>query len=60
MKEAAERLGVSIYWLYQASSQRRFLDFVHVGRLVRVRESEVERFVKQNTVERQDERRKRI
>jgi len=56
MKEVAERLGVSIHWLYQASSQRRFLDFVHVGRLVRVAESEVKKFIEQNTVEREDER----
>jgi excisionase family DNA binding protein len=45
--EVAERLNVSVHWVRRAVFEKRF-PVVHVGRLVRIDERDLEAFIQEN------------
>lgn len=49
IKEAAEQLGVSVNTLYSWISQRK-IEYVKMGRLVKFRQSAIDRFIQDHTV----------
>lgn len=53
--EVAEVLGVTVHWVYRAIAERRF-PYVKVGKLVRVRRSDVDAYIEAQSVPAQDGR----
>lgn len=49
IKEASDRLGISMNTLYSWVSQRK-IEYVKIGRLVKFKQSGIERFIRDHTV----------
>jgi excisionase family DNA binding protein len=50
LNEAAEQLGVSLAAVRDWRFQRKYLDFVKVGRAVRVLQTSIEKLIERQTV----------
>jgi excisionase family DNA binding protein len=50
LKDAAQQLGISIAALRDWRLQRRNLDFVKVGRSVRIPQSSIDKLIEQQTI----------
>ena len=56
LSEAAQQLGISIAALRDWRFRRKHLDFVKVGRAVRVLQSSIDKFIQNQTVPAVEER----
>jgi excisionase family DNA binding protein len=50
IREAAEQLGITIAAIRDWRFRRKHLDFVKVGRVVRISQSSIDRFIEAQTV----------
>ena len=50
IKEAAQQLGITIAAIRDWRFRRKYLDFVKVGRVVRISQRSIDRFIEAQTV----------
>ena len=50
IREAAQQLGITVAAIRDWRFRRKYLDFVKVGRVVRISQSSIDRFIEAQTV----------